>query len=565
MTMAGSGIDERLVRFPYDRAAAYRQTSMWNAQPTAERFHAIAVEYPNHSAVIAPDGSMTYAELDARTDQIAAALASMGLQPGQSVLFQLGNRLTSVLAWYAVLKAGLIPVATLPAHRHHEIAAISDKVGAAAHLVETASPKFDFVTFACQQRGSSSTLRHVFAVGGALHRPDVVDFDLLGREIDGDSARRTVAAIQAQIDPEDVAVYQLSGGTTGTSKVIPRLHAEYWNNALFFAQRLGRTEQSSVAHLLPFIHNAGIVCAVHGAHAVGATLVLPPAGLDAAIDFMIEAGVNDTLIGIVHTEMLHAARGTEFMSQLSTLLFSGSKLPSEVFDAAVHHGTWIGQLYGMAEGFFSSTRRDSPEAARRSTVGTPLTPGDEVRILDPDSPSEVADGGIGEVACRGPYTICGYFDEPDRNQAAFTPDGFYRTGDLGTIQSHNGIRYLSIEGRIKDVINRGGEKINAEEIELLLLQHNDIADAAVVAMPDERLGEKMCAYLVAVNSPITLDDARAHLRRLGVAQFKWPERLEWIDAIPRTNVSKTDKKALRQQICDTLAFERAAGSDAGAV
>jgi 2,3-dihydroxybenzoate-AMP ligase len=152
------------------------------------------------------------------------------------------------------------------------------------------------------------------------------------------------------------------------------------------------------------------------------------------------------------------------------------------------------------------------------------------------------------LCCHGPYTLPGYFDAAEHNLVAFTTDGFYRTGDLATVVTVDGTRYLSIDGRIKDVINRGGEKINAEEVELLLLRHPAVAQAAVVAMPDPRLGERSCAYLVARDQPVSLDEIRGHLAGLGVAKFKWPERIEWLGELPRSNVGKVDKKTLRQQI-----------------
>jgi 2,3-dihydroxybenzoate-AMP ligase len=189
-------------------------------------------------------------------------------------------------------------------------------------------------------------------------------------------------------------------------------------------------------------------------------------------------------------------------------------------------------------------------------VGTPVAADDEIRILEPGTENELDDGEVGELCCRGPYTIPGYFDAPDHNREAFTSDGFYRTGDLAAITIIDGERYLSIEGRIKDLINRGGEKINAEELELLLLAHPGVANAAVVAMPDPRLGERTCAYLVATDGePLPLSDIQAHLAQLGVAKFKWPERLEWASSLPHTNVNKIDKKRLRAEIAAKVAAE----------
>jgi 2,3-dihydroxybenzoate-AMP ligase len=185
---------------------------------------------------------------------------------------------------------------------------------------------------------------------------------------------------------------------------------------------------------------------------------------------------------------------------------------------------------------------------------------DEFRILEPGTELEVPDGTTGELCCRGPYTIPGYLDSPEHNAVAFTSDGFYRTGDLASVLTFDGRRYLSIDGRIKDVISRGGEKVNAEEVEGLLLRHPAIAEAAVVAMPDARLGERACAFVVARNAPVTLDDVREHLAGLGVAKFKWPERLEWVSELPRSNVGKINKRLLRDRAAELVESELRSGS-----
>jgi 2,3-dihydroxybenzoate-AMP ligase len=167
-------------------------------------------------------------------------------------------------------------------------------------------------------------------------------------------------------------------------------------------------------------------------------------------------------------------------------------------------------------------------------------------------------GQAGELCCRGPYTLRGYFDAADVNKVAFTRDGFYRTGDLAAQVDLGGRPWVSIEGRIKDLINRGGEKISAEEVELLLLRHPRIIATAVVAMPDRRLGERTCAYVVSDGEPVTLAEVRAHLTRLEVAKFKWPERIEPLDEIPRTLVGKTNKKFLQAEIAAKVAAEEGA-------
>ncbi|NMO89725.1 (2,3-dihydroxybenzoyl)adenylate synthase [Actinomycetospora sp. TBRC 11914] len=532
----------RPARFPDDVVGTYRDAGLWGRRTIAEEFHAVAVAHPDHDAVVAAEGRLTYAELDARTDRLAVGLADLGLEPGDPVIVQVTNRLETVVAWYALLKAGLVPVATLAAHRGHEIAHISRAVGARAHLVEADTRGADLVAFAHDQARDHPTMRHVLVLG-----------DLPAAELDPDAARERVAGIQRGIDPDDVAVFQLSGGTTGVPKLIPRLHAEYWYNARAYAAVLGWTAADRVGHLIPIVHNAGIVCGVHAPHSVGATLVLTDHDLDTAMPLLVAEGTTSVLFGHVHYRAPAHPHYDELAATLRVVLLSGAKVSEELFAATGRGGARVGQLFGMAEGMFLVTPLDASPELRRTTVGVPISPLDEIRVLEPGTEEEVPDGEVGELCCRGPYTLRGYFGE-DRPQA-FTSEGFYRTGDLAAVRLLDGHRALSVEGRIKDLINRGGEKINAEEVELLLLSHPRVVEVALVAMPDPRLGERGCAFVVGDGAPLTLDDVREHLRALDVAKYKWPERVEVVPSLARTKVGKLDKKAMAAEITETLRSE----------
>ncbi|HWD03660.1 MAG TPA: AMP-binding protein [Amycolatopsis sp.] len=538
-----------IVTYPADAVRRYRGHGLWGTRTIAQELHEIALAHPDRDAVVALEGRISFRELDERTDRLAAGLAGLGLEPGDPVLFQAGNRLATVLAWYGVLKAGLVPVCTLAAHRGHEIGEISRRVGAVGHVVETGG--FDLVGFAVEQAAGHPTLRHVLVLGDD---PRGVSLDELGRDLDQGAARKTVEEIQAGIDPDDVAVFQLSGGTTGVPKVIPRLHAEYWYNALAYAKSWGWDAGTRVAHLIPIVHNAGVVCALHGPHSVGACLVLGTPDLDASLPLLAREAATHVLLGHGH---YRAAAHREFpaaAAALTQVVLSGSKVPPALFDDLERRGLWSGQLFGMGEGLFLTTRPGAPRLARATTVGTPLSELDEVRILEPGTENEVPDGEIGELCCRGPYTLRGYFDAEAHNAQAFTSEGFYRTGDVAAISLLDGERYVTIEGRIKDVINRGGEKINAEEVELLLLRHPRVTAAAVVAMPDPRLGERTCAFVV--GGPLDLPEVQRHFAELGVAKFKWPERVEVVADIPRTLVGKLDKKRLQADIAAKIATEQ---------
>ena len=184
-----------------------------------------------------------------------------------------------------------------------------------------------------------------------------------------------------------------------------------------------------------------------------------------------------------------------------------------------------------------------------------------MRLIEPGGESEVSPGEVGELACRGPYTLCGYYNAPERNVEAFTSDGFYKTGDL-MVQRQIGDRlYYAFAGRIKDVVDRGTEKVNCEEVETALSTHQAVSGCAVVRMPDAVLGERICAYVVVRHryTAPSVSDIGRHLEAIGLAKFKWPERVEVIDALPVTKVGKLDKARLRVDIKNKLGAEHSSG------
>jgi 2,3-dihydroxybenzoate-AMP ligase len=207
----------------------------------------------------------------------------------------------------------------------------------------------------------------------------------------------------------------------------------------------------------------------------------------------------------------------------------------------------------MAEGLINYTRPDDPEEVVVETQGRPLSSHDEIRIVDPDG-GLVAEGEAGALETRGPYTLRGYYRAAEHNRRAFTADGFYRTGDVVRMHPSGN---LVVEGRVKDFINRGGEKISAEEIENLMLGHPRVVNVAAVAMPDPEMGERTCAYVVTTpGERLELEELVGFLDARRLARFKLPERLELLDALPLTSVGKVDKKRLREDIAGKLDRER---------
>jgi non-ribosomal peptide synthetase component E (peptide arylation enzyme) len=215
-------------------------------------------------------------------------------------------------------------------------------------------------------------------------------------------------------------------------------------------------------------------------------------------------------------------------------------------------------FFGMAEGLIMSTKAGDPMQAILESIGQPVSALDEVRLYKPGTQEAVAQGEIGELVCKGPYTIRGYYDAEDRNAEAFTPDGFYRSGDLLSVQQFDGKPFYVFEGRLKDVVNRGGEKINCDEVERALRESPDIIDVAIVAMPDEVYIERACAFVCPANSasPPTVESLGRILKEKGLAKYKWPERVEIVPSLPVTSSGKISKHIMREQIKAKLLREQ---------
>lgn len=549
-----------VVGFPRAVAEEYRSAGLWHSRTIAQELQATVERFGERLAVADPVLQLTYADLGELTDRIAVGLMQAGLRPGERVMFQVTNHAWTALAWYAVQKAGLVPVATLAQHRWHEISAIAKQCAPAAHLYEPAFGGQDLRALATEIAGAYPSLRVKLTVGTSRTASDELSIESLAAAggPPTQECRRAVDGVQRSVSPESVAVLQLSGGTTSVPKLIPRLGAEYWYNATAWANAMTITDDSVAVHLLPLIHNAGIVCALHAAHAVGACCATAPPDTPTFLRLASSVTLTHMLMTRPIAHVIDGdARLRAALTGLRTIAWADRAVPRGVVDGYESDTCKVIQMFGMGEGLCLFSPRDAPAEIRHGTQGTPISDRDEVKVLVPGTENPVEPGQPGELCARGPYTIRGYFAAPERNADAFTADGFYRTGDTVTEITHAGRSYYRLEDRIKDLINRGGEKINAEEVELLLAAHPDIERVAVVAMPDARLGEKACAFVVTTPgaTAIGLDSIKHYLLDRRVAKFKWPERIEIRSQLPLTNIHKVNKAILRQEIADILAKE----------
>ncbi|MBH2689380.1 MULTISPECIES: (2,3-dihydroxybenzoyl)adenylate synthase [Serratia] len=524
--------------WPAEFASRYRERGYWIDKPLTE----ILDRQANNDApaIIDAQGSLTYRELQQRADRLAAALLRRGVKSGDTALVQLGNVAEFYIVFFALLKIGVAPVNALFSHQRSELNAYAEQIKPALLIADRRHALFADDHFLNAFRDAHPSLRAV-----ALRSQPEGELALAAWQeeaSDGFVAQPSAA--------DRVAFFQLSGGSTGTPKLIPRTHNDYYYSIRRSVEICRFDAQTRYLCALPVAHNypmssPGVLGVFYGAG-----LVVFAADPDAAQCFRLieQHQINVTaLVPPAVTLWLQAIEewgGNAQLASLKLLQVGGAKL-GETLAARIQNeiGCQLQQVFGMAEGLVNYTRLDDDERHILTTQGRPMSPDDEVWVADDDG-NPLPAGEIGRLMTRGPYTFRGYYQSPVHNADAFDADGFYCSGDLISI-SEDG--YITVQGRQKDQINRGGEKIAAEEIENLLLRHSDVINAALVSMPDALMGEKSCAYIIA-NAPLKPVVLRRHLREQGVADFKLPDRFIQVDSLPLTPVGKVDKKRLREQL-----------------
>jgi len=541
---------------PDHDSARYRSGGAWLDRSAGDMLRSAARRTPARWALIAQERRLTYADFDEATERLGAALLELGLAPGDRALFQMGTVIDTAIALFGCFKAGLVPVCTLPQHREIEMGELARRSEATAYFVQADFSAFDLPGFAAKLAADHPSIREIIVARGAAG-PGARGFDALIDSVSLTPARARLAGVE--VGTEDVLTFQLSGGTTGVPKIIPRFHAEYMGSARDWARRQRMDENVVQLYALPLIHNAGQIASLFPALVMGGTTVLMPR-MDPKVfcEWVERERVTHSMnIGPALAQMLDYPDASHHDLSSVTLLTSFNRC--DLLER--HLNVPCANLFGITEGVLMVSAPDAPREARHETVGHPVSNLDEIRLLEPATEREVPFGAPGELCFRGPSTTRGYFRMPDVNRASFTADGFFRTGDLVRAQRIRGHACYSFEGRMKDNIDRGGEKFGAEEVENLIGRHPHVADVKVVAMPDRVYGEKACAYLIMRpgHALLTVRVIGEYLTSLGLAKFKLPERVEGIDAFPLTRVGKVDKGALRQHIAERLAAERGEG------
>ncbi len=532
------------VPFPADRAARYRQAGYWSDEPLDSILSNGAAKWPDVAAIIDAQRRYTFAELDSLAELVAARLHALGLRAGDRVLLQLPNSTQFAVAFFGLLRAGVVPVMCLFGHRSAELSHFAAVSGAVGLIITDTAAGFDFREMAAALRRQHPALRHVIVDGDP--GPYLPFSTLTAPAADGEA---TAAPARADFDAAAPALLLVSGGTTGLPKLIARTHNDYLYTAVASAQAYGMTSADTYLVALPAGHNFPLACpGLLGAMTVGApTVFTADASPENAFALIDEHQV--TVTGLVNALAKVWAQACDWEPVLPTSLrvvqVGGSRMTAEEAEFILDNLTpGLSQIFGMAEGMLNFTRPGDPVEVQLHTQGRPMSDLDEMRVVD-EHGADVPPGEEGELLVRGPYTINGYYRAEEANARSFSPDGYYRSGDRVRIFT-DGPRagYVEVTGRIKDVIHRGGETVSASDLEEHLFAHPGIYAAAAVAMPDEYLGEKICAAVVFSGRPLTLAELNGFLDSRGVSEHTKPDMLAALPSLPKTAVGKVDKSQI---------------------
>jgi 2,3-dihydroxybenzoate-AMP ligase len=542
---------EGVTPFPPEFAARYRARGYWQDRPLFDGFRDCLRTYAGRVAIIDDSGPVTYRQLEQRSARLARALLGLGLGPLDRIVVQLPNSAIFAYLYFALQRIGAIPVLALPGHRKREVTQFTEIAEAKALAVPAESRGFDYTAMAREIMAAQPRTERCLVQGAAPGDWPDGRFVRIEDLVDAEPPVGPDALDRISIDPENPALFLLSGGTTGIPKLIPRSHNDYLYNSRMAASVCQITAGDVLLDVLPIEHNLPLGCpGLQGFLLSGGTVVLGASTRPRDVFELIQRH-RVTHVHLVPALLIRwiddPAIASYDLSSLKVIQSGGQRLQPEVRARAERAlpGCFIQENFGMAEGLIMFVRSSDPDEVRRVTCGRPACPDDEVLLVDEDG-NVVPDGEPGELIVRGPYTLRGYFRSPGHNARAFTPEGFYRSGDLlRKLPSGNYV----VEGRVKDLINRGGEKISAEEVENLILAHPAVLNVACVPYPDPVLGERMCACVVLrPGRRLGLDELTAFLLGFEIAAFKLPERLELADSLPLSGFGKVSKKDLTARL-----------------
>ncbi len=527
----------------------YSSEGFWGTKTLNDFFAEVLAEKADEIAVVDRDRRVTYRQLDRLVNSIAVALSDIGIRPGNVVAFQLPNWLETLALHHACKRMGAISNPIIPIYRHREVEFILREGEAVVYVAPKVFRGFDYEEMMADLAHRLPSLRQVVLVGDP-RRPENMSFDHLVAMGESKGTKFT----PPPIDANDVCLLLYTSGTTSDPKGVLHTHntllCENFNVAGCYQLKPGGT----IFMPSPFTHIAGLLFGMELPFLIKARLVMLDVwNPDLAVEIVsrerctMTMGSTPFLQGYLNSPAL----GRFDTSSLTIFGCGGAPVPPElIIKAQRDHGIDACRAYGSSEySTITLCRVNDPLDKKAHTDGAPA-PGTEVRIVDLDTGLDVPPGQEGEILVRGPECFVGYRN-PALNQSAFDSDGWFHTEDIGRMDQDG---YIEITGRKKDIIIRGGENISVKEVEDLLHAHPKVFQAAVVAMPDPKMGEKACAYVRVKPGaePLTFEEMIAYLEEKRIAKQKLPERLELIAEFPMTAAGKIKKSDLKKDIAGKL-------------
>ncbi len=497
----------------------------------------------------------SYADLGAAVDELARALMAAGVRAGDRIGIWSPNCAEWTLVQYATAKVGAILVNVNPAYRTGELEYALAQSGCRMLIAATAFKTSDYRAMITEVSGRLPALARVVFLDG----PDWDELIAQATDVTEDELR----ARSAGLTPDDPINIQYTSGTTGFPKGATLTHRNILNNGYFVGEGCRYTEADRVCIPVPFYHCFGMVMGNLGATTHGCAMVIPAPAFDPEATLAACAQERCTSLYGVPTMFIaqldHPRFGEFDLGSLRTGIMAGSPCPAEVMKRVMQlmHMSEVGICYGMTETSPVSTQTafDDPVAKRVGTVGR-VHPHVEVKVVDPGTGATVPRDVSGELCTRGYSVMAGYWEDAERTAEAIDSDRWMHTGDLATMDVDG---YVSIVGRIKDMVIRGGENVYPREVEEFLYAHPDIADVQVIGVPDQRYGEELMAWVIP-RGGATLDaDAVRSFCRGRIAHYKVPRYVKLVDGFPMTVTGKVQKFRMREQAIEELGLGESAG------
>lgn len=526
-----------------ERIKEYTDKGYWGTNTLLDHFEGCIKLYPDKIAVADYQGKrLTYGQIDILSSRLAHSLKKMGVQPGDVVSVQLPNWAEFTVIFVALLRVGAVINPILTNFKEKELEHVLNKCHSSVLFIPDEFRNLNYPAMIQKVWPLTKDLKNVIVVGdtkaAGMHQLESLVADGIPSEPINNSVSKA----------NDIVVILFTSGTESRPKGVMHTH-----NTIIFGERvlsrvldLSETDAilmpSTVAHATGCMH-AVCLPIINGGKSVLLDIFTPEKALELIQRESCTFGMGAT--PFLHDMLSHGDLKKYDISSLRFFLCGGAPIPRKLVQDAFAAGFKVLAVYGATESPPHTVNRLDDDSEKIFTTDGLSLPGIEVRIVD-HLRNPVPQGQEGEEASRGPNVCVGYLDEPEFTARSFDKDGWYYSGDLCVMDLEG---YIKIVGRKKDVIIRGGENISCREVEDFLYSHPDIEEAAIVAMPDERLGERACAFMV-LNSKreIALNDIQKYLNEHGVAKYKWPEVVVVVDNLPRTASGKVQKFMLREEI-----------------